>query len=364
LANYLPTPVEFVSKIFPTMTLKWLEQRLESFLPQIASLGLADEAEIADLVHSEIEAWKARPSIKSERSLRNPMYFARRALEQLPLTPDNSWHNPRYDRSEHIALKYMYFSPQQWTAYNESTSTQLEHRLSHSKFISDPDAIVALAQNLLASDDWSEIVAGLVVNTGRRHTELMKTAHFELKSAYSLLFSGQLKSSGQVSFEIPTFAPATQVIQALSRLRDLVDCTQLTRTQVNQQFTTPVINAVERHFADLVPQREGKEYLYTHLFRAVYARLAVWYYCPPQVADLFYMATIQGHYRFLNCDSEDYRLNFASTAHYYDYQISARTIQAHGGQRQGIWLSKPDVQLLEVLKTDSPPDTSTSDLDF
>ncbi len=335
------------------MTLKWLDQRLETFIPVIASLTTADEEQIRELVAAEINAWKERPTMKNERSLRNPMYFARRALEEIPLTETNSWHNPRYNRREHIALKYMDFTPQQWTEYNASTSTQLENRLQHSQFIDDPDAIIQTADVLLETEDWASLVAGLVVNTGRRHTELLKTASFSQKTAYSLIFSGQLKSAGQVSFEIPTFSPSSKVTAALDKLRSLIDTTQLSHTQINQRYSQPVIEAIAHHFTHLVPQREGKDNLYTHLFRAVYARMAVWYYCPPHVADIFYMATIQGHYRFLNSDDQEYRLNFASTAHYYDYQISDRLIVSHGGVRQGIWLERPGVELLASLQSDS-----------
>ena len=342
------------------MTLKWLDKRLEEFLSAIASLTTAEETQVKELVEAEINAWKERPTMKNERSLRNPMYFARRALEEIPLTLENSWHNPRYDRREHIALKYMDFSPQEWTAYNESTTTQLQTRLQNSQFLEDPDAIVHTADALLLSDDWATLVAGLVVNTGRRHTELMKTANFVAKSAYSLMFSGQLKTAGQVVFEIPTFSLATKVIAALLKLREKVDTTQLNNTQINQKYSGAVIEAIERHFTNLVPHREGKDNLYTHLFRAVYGRMAVWYYCPPQVADIFYMATIQGHYRFLNSDDQEYRLNFASTAHYYDYQISDRLIASHRGVRQGIWLDRPGVQLLECLKSESASVDQTS----
>jgi len=333
-----------------TMTLKWLEQRLETFIPALAPLGLAQEPEIAALCAAEIAAWKSRPTMKAERSWRNPMLQTRRALEQIPLTQDNSWHNPKYNRQEHIALKYMDFLPSEWTAMNASTSVQLENRLSNSKFITDPDAIVAASDALLKSKYWADIAAGLVVNTGRRHTELMKTAEFEPMTPYSLRFSGQLKSIGQASFEIPTFSRADKVLSALQELRTIIDCAQMTKTEVNQKFSGKLIQTVDSHFAGLVPQREGKDNLYTHLFRAVYARLAVWYYCPPHVADILFMAQIQGHFHFLNADSEEYRLNFASTAHYYDYQIASSLIAAHGGQRQGIWLGKPGVEVLQVLQ--------------
>jgi len=41
--------------------------------------------------------------------------------------------------------------------------------------------------------------------------------------------------------------------------------------------------------------RAGDDDLYMHLFRAVYATLAVYYYCPPRVNGILFKAEIQGH---------------------------------------------------------------------
>ena len=59
-----------------------------------------------------------------------------------------------------------------------------------------------------------------------------------------------------------------------------------------------VSEAAEKHFSALVPARSGGD-LYTHLFRAVYGCIAVFYYAPPENLAIRYLATIYGHYWIL-----------------------------------------------------------------
>ncbi|NJO97967.1 MAG: hypothetical protein HC764_19865 [Pleurocapsa sp. CRU_1_2] len=59
---------------------------------------------------------------------------------------------------------------------------------------------------------------GLAVLTGRRCTEVIKTAQFEFKTKYSVIFTGALKRGDEpveCVFEIPTLCEAQLVIEAI-----------------------------------------------------------------------------------------------------------------------------------------------------
>jgi hypothetical protein len=58
----------------------------------------------------------------------------------------------------------------------------------------------------------------------------------------------------------------------------------------------PLYDVIYRlvHFADLVLRHGGMD-LYMHLFRAVYATIAVYFYCPQQINATLFKAEIQGH---------------------------------------------------------------------
>ena len=104
----------------------------------------------------------------------------------------------------------------------------------------------------------------------------------------------------------------------------------------------------DRHFKDLIPSREGKDNLYTHIFRAVYATIAAHWYCPPTVPVLEFRAAIQGHYFILNEANEEKKRSIATQRHYFDYQIGDGRGNIDG--RLGIKLNWPSVRVIEPFK--------------
>ena len=58
---------------------------------------------------------------------------------------------------------------------------------------------------------------------------------------------------------------------------------QLDPQIINLRYGRQCKEAANKHFADLVPPRHGDDDLYMHLFRAIYATIAVFYFCPPRV---------------------------------------------------------------------------------
>ena len=88
---------------------------------------------------------------------------------------------------DHPALQIVDFDTSTWIQINNQAGDRLGARKT--KFIDNPDAIVKRATTLLGSYQWSEIAAGLAVLTGRRSTEVIKTAQFEYKTKYSLTFA-------------------------------------------------------------------------------------------------------------------------------------------------------------------------------
>lgn len=318
---------------------KWLAVLLnDNYLPAIANLqdNPSDRAKAEEWATWLKQQWAERglTQLNQQRTLMTDTRNAVKALDP---------HN--------VALHSMNFTTEQWREMNNPASDAVENRNENQKLIKNPDAIVAKAIELLSSKDWAEVAAGIVVCTGRRSSEVLATASFEPKTKYSALFRGQLKRKGEditLQFEIPTLAQSQKVIDALAFLRREVNCTGLTNRQVNQKYGNAVAKACDRHFSDLIPQREGKDNLYTHLFRCIYARIAVLYYCPVRVADIVYMAAIQGHYQILEAPDAELRRSYASTRNYFDYKIGDRTGNIDG--RQGIKLEQPDVEVIEVFK--------------
>jgi hypothetical protein len=207
----------------------WLQQQWETLIPALEVLGVDQEAEIERLCVAAIAHWRDERKM-SLSSMRVPMTDTRNRIKQIPLTPANRWKNPQSGQYEHIVCKYMNFTPEEWDSINAPTKEDIQDRQEHQEFIENPAAIVAKAEKLLTSDRWYDLVAGLALATGRRLTEVLKTARFFPCTLYSVTFDGRIKKREDVNllpYEIPTLVRAELVIAAWKRLRGLVDCTQL-----------------------------------------------------------------------------------------------------------------------------------------
>ncbi|WP_422877890.1 protelomerase family protein [Ktedonosporobacter rubrisoli] len=151
------------------------------------------------------------------------------------------------------------------------------------------------------------------------------------------------------AYEIPTLVPADLVLAAIARLRQLLDCSQMSNDAVSQRFGPVMRQMADQHLRDLIPKKDEGQNLYTHLSRSIYGRLCVLYHCPPAVFDLQYMAHILGHYWYFREQDEKKRANLDSTLHYMDYVIG----DGHGNLdgRRGIWLgTKPGVEVLDAFR--------------
>jgi hypothetical protein len=205
----------------------------------------------------------------------------------------------------------------------------------------------------LGSYQWSEIAAGLAVVTGRRCTEVIKTASFEYESDYSVIFRGSLKRKNEpveCIFEIPTLCKASSVIDGISSLRKQLggEVESLSPRQVSSRYGRSVAKVCDRKFFDLVPTREDKDNLYTHLFRAIYATIAAYWYCPPVVPEMEFRASIQGHYQILDETNPKLRRSLAASRNYFDYKIADGSGNIDG--RLGIKLNLPDVKVVQQFQ--------------
>lgn len=259
----------------------------------------------------------------------------------------------------HPALEIVDFNKETWTEINNHYSDRIANR--RIKFLDNPDAIVNRATILLKSYQWSEIAAGLAVVTGRRCTEVIKTANFEYKSLYSVIFTGAIKRGDEpveCVFEIPTLCEARLVIEGISSLRNQLgeEINSLSKRQVSRRYGKGVATKCDRYFSELVPPREDKDNLYTHLFRAVYATIASYWYCPPTVPEMEFRAAIQGHYQILDENNPQLRRSIAASRNYFDYKISDGRGNVDG--RLGIKLSLPDVEVVEQFQHLYQPDNN------
>ena len=325
---------------------QWLKQLLDEFLPQLIPLtNSARDRSKAKLFDALIKDKFVERGLTSPSQQKNRITDVRNAIKVFD--------------PQHPVLSVVGLSSDEWIAINSQAASHTHHRST--QFLDNPNAIAQTALDLLQSHTWSDIAAGLTVVTGRRISEVLQTASFQLVSQYSVLFVGAAKrrhESVPLEFEIPTLVEAPLVLDAISRLRSLLDTQELTNRQINDQYEPIVARACDRHFRDLVPTRDGQNNLYSHLFRAVYATIATHWFCPTSVSDLEFRAYIQGHFKILDEKNPTKQTDMASSRHYWDYKIS----DGHGNVdgRLGIRLDEDGVEILKAFAP-QPQKTSSSE---
>lgn len=333
----MPALTPLASKALEQCSTQWLKTLLRELLPQV--LDLAD----TPAGHRQAQQWDALLKARmAQRGLdtptqqKNPITDVRRVLKAID--------------EAHPALDDVGFSPEEWTSINMPSEVAVGDRTA--KPIADPNEIARRAGVLLDSDSWSELAAGLAVATGRRAAEVIQTAQFERASKWSVWFTGAVKRRGEpvdLKFELPTLVEAARVVSATRRLRKLLDTEGMSNREINRAYSHAVAQACDRSFADIVPARDGKDNLYTHLFRSVYSTIATFWFCPTDVPELEFRAAIQGHYKVLEEGHTELRRSLAASRHYFDYEIADRVIAAHKGQRKGIRLGEPGVEVLSAF---------------
>lgn len=278
---------------------------------------------------------------------------------------------------EHPALAYVGFDEKTWQEINLPTHDRTEARNENQRLLREPERIVARAAKLLESPRFEDLAVGLGVTIGRRISELLDgRARLEAATAWSVSFCGQRKHRGDredFAFEIPTLAPAAVVLAAWERLQVMLGDQRLDPREINNRYSHQVNQAAERHFHGLVPSRlpapaKGKQAgstddplarqrrgdaLYLHLFRAVYATIAVHWFCPPRVNRLVFKAEIQGHRQILEAPTSAMRRSYSASRHYDDYQIADASGENIDG-RQGIKLGiLPGLEVLRAFQAPS-----------
>ena len=155
--------------------------------------------------------------------------------------------------------------------------------------------MIQCAERMLKNDSVADITAGLCLLTGRRMSEVLKTAKFTNRSnnTNKAYFSGQLKSKGTDKLKdkvaIYTLVDRAIIKEATKRLRQLCDTSKLTTEQINRKFESSVNSACWSSFDMYI----GK--CTSHDLRKVYGAICREWYKPAEQSDNSFLASILGH---------------------------------------------------------------------
>lgn len=110
------------------------------------------------------------------------------------------------------------FTPQ-YKTINKAYKERLSKRTNNAIFIKNGQDLINLAYSYIQSYDYKKISVGLAILTGRRTSEILKTAKFTKVDKSHIYFEGQLKHESSEGYVIPVLGNSSEIIKALENLR-------------------------------------------------------------------------------------------------------------------------------------------------
>lgn len=289
--------------------------RVDEFISALKMAEKSGEDAIKKACESELEYLRTSLGIErvfneetqqfdlvgSASTLHSILTDYRNAVRALELTPSITWEHER-GRSlirEHIALKYLVKNSTERSVRGEKETKQKYKKHTNIHKV-DADSIILVAEGLLdqskaSRPSYQKIALGLMLLTGRRPIEILKTASFVEVDDYFVEFSGQAKTKGSENAQtnpyiIPTLASAEKCIEALEQLRQMKDFSEEANEKVHSKTNTDMNKTCKKVFGELIPNTSLKA------LRAVYAAICEnAYRHETTLSREAYVASILGH---------------------------------------------------------------------
>jgi hypothetical protein len=174
--------------------------------------------------------------------------------------------------SEYV-LRGLRLPPNEQQKVKRAYRTKLSKQQKANEPVKHIDQIIKAAVLLTKSKNWKELAVGLTLLSGRRITEILKTATFEdVGEKKAVLFGGQLKAKGERGTYIIPLLGITpkQAVKALKKLRKMLDTTDMTMVQVSEKCSYHCRTIAKDNFSKYVGT-DGTFKCTNHDLRAIYA---------------------------------------------------------------------------------------------
>ncbi len=214
---------------------------------------------------------------------------------------------------QHLALKWMNYSSAFHQARQAPTKTKAKAQ-RRQRVAFAPQPVIDAAVTALSSELTWEVAAAIILLTGRRPTEILKSAEFKQSGPYQLEFSGQLKrrdNESATAYPIYCLVRSHRLIDAFTRFRRIASVRELQaaeNTAVDSRLNAIVNRAVREVFPeDVLPSPLGESRLSAKNLRAAYTNIAYHFFSTPRTSISSFAEDYLGHQ------------NAASAANYEDY---------------------------------------------
>ncbi len=308
-----------------------LTEFIADFIGQLAILK--SKSRIESLCLSEIALLEEGYPQPTVGKVYLPMY--RKAIKsaidngELSLTKGTS-HEYSYSKRngdsgstiEHFALTFLKYDTATYGQFAAAAADRNNTKQDNLQAV-ELEAFLAVAADLLQSDNPFDLAAGIAATTGRRFSEVVaKGAFTPSDDPYWLSFEGQLKKRTKADrFLTPCLLPAVTVLAALESFRGhsrIVQLSQGTPDELNRSLADSVKRSVKSHFSGIVPMLPGERAVSVHNLRGVYAQVCTYYFCPPDRTTARFLQECLGH---VISAEELKRSNSAATQYYFHYYL-------------------------------------------
>ncbi|MGB3298386.1 MAG: protelomerase family protein, partial [Phormidesmis sp.] len=180
---------------------------------------------------------------------------------------------------QHLALKWMNYSSEFHSARQALTEAKTKAQ-RRQRVAFEPQPVIDAAVTALSSKSTWEVAAAIILLTGRRPTEILKSAEFTQTGSYQLEFSGQLKSRSDraIAYPIYSLVRTHLLIDAFTRFRRIASVRELQEaenTAVDSRLNAIVNRAVRDVFPEgILPAPLGETQLSAKNLRAAYTNIA------------------------------------------------------------------------------------------
>jgi integrase len=265
-----------------------------------------------------------------------PMY--RKAIQTamddglLPLTKNTSRQYTYTKRNsgesgisiDHLALDYLKYDTATYSQFAGISAERNNLKQDNLQPV-NPEAFLAVAANLLQSDDPFDLAVGIAATTGRRFSEVVaKGTLTATNDLFWISFSGQLKKREKAdSYLTPCLMPAVIVLEAMERFRQhprIAALADFSAVDLNRSLADSVKRSVIRNFGDagIVPVLPSESAVTVHNLRGIYGEICTHFFCPPDRAVSRFVQERLGH--VISAD-ELKRANSSATQHYFHYYL-------------------------------------------
>ncbi len=282
-------------------------------------------------------------------------------LGKLPLNEHNSYYlevpDPEtgelIEIQQHYAQLYLKYDPQFYVLLKRKTTQNNNLKQLEPQPINLP-AYLEKTRQLLASDNYTELAAGIAAASGRRFSEVIERGNPSLPqnptSPYEFIFEGQLKKA-QESQPYLTYSllPAVDVINAVTQclalgetalLRNIPKIQSLTGATIQKlNSLNPAINfQVKKHFQDtgIIQVLPGEASVSIQNLRGAYGEIATHFFCPNRASFPRFVSASLGH--LIGDETLTHALS-SSTQHYFHYFLTDEN--GHQIDSMGVKLHEP-----------------------